>query len=108
MKEFGLLEFLMQRRGRCCSRSRVVARGVADVSGCRDECGGCVHQLFKEEAGSGGGGGRCGYAVIETVRGEGYQMGGVRKTLARFSDVAALMPASLPRPARDGDQPGSR
>ena len=36
--------------------SRAAARGLADVSGCGDECGGCVHQLFKEEAGSGGGG----------------------------------------------------
>ena len=49
-KEFALLEFLMQARGRCCSAQRAAARGVADVSGRGNQCGGCVCELFAEEA----------------------------------------------------------
>ncbi len=52
-KEFSLLEFLMQRKGGCCTRSRAAARGLADVAGCGDECGGCVRQLSAEEVGRG-------------------------------------------------------
>ncbi|MCU1225793.1 MAG: DNA-binding response regulator [Edaphobacter sp.] len=86
VKEFCLLEFLMQRRGRCCGRAELLREvwqmspdagtNVVDVY---------VNYLRKKLAGPSVDG-DVGYSVIETVRGEGYQMGGVpKKPVARAS-----------------------
>jgi DNA-binding response OmpR family regulator len=84
VKEFCLLEFLMQRRGRCCSRAELL-REVWQMS---PDAGTNVVDVYvnylrkklgvasvNEDAGG----------VIETVRGEGYQMGGglQKKAVAR-------------------------
>jgi DNA-binding response OmpR family regulator len=80
VKEFALLEFLMMRRGRCCSRTELLREvwqmspaagtNVVDVY---------VNYLRKKL----GLGDRDADAVIETVRGEGYQMGGMKKMMPR-------------------------
>jgi len=84
VKEFCLLEFLLQRRGRCCSRAELL-REVWQMS---PDAGTNVVDVYvnylrkklgvasvNEDAGG----------VIETVRGEGYQMGGgsQKKVVAR-------------------------
>lgn len=77
VKEFNLLEFLMLRRGRCCSRSELLREvwhmspdagtNVVDVY---------INYLRKKLCG-GGIYGDASYSVIETVRGEGYRMGSI-------------------------------
>jgi len=74
VKEFSLLEYLLQQRGRCCSRSELLREvwqmspdagtNVVDVY---------VNYLRKKLAVGEG----ATAPVIETVRGEGYQVGGV-------------------------------
>ncbi len=78
VKEFALLEYLMQARGRCCTRSELLREvwqmnpdtgtNVVDVY---------VNYLRKKL-------GPMADGVIDTVRGEGYRMGvqGVRKPAA--------------------------
>jgi DNA-binding response OmpR family regulator len=97
VKEFALLEFLMMRRGRCCSRTELLREvwqmsptagtNVVDVY---------VNYLRKKLGAGGGTGGGvgsldadAGYCVIETVRGEGYQMGGVKKMVPRAVEFHA-------------------
>jgi DNA-binding response OmpR family regulator len=86
VKEFALLEFLLMRRGRCCSRAELLREvwqmspaagtNVVDVY---------VNYLRKKlDAGKLDVGTR--YCVIETVRGEGYQMGDVKKMAARAGE----------------------
>lgn len=86
VKEFNLLEFLMLRRGRCCSRTELlkevwhmspdVGTNVVDVY---------INYLRKkltvsdEDVDA-----SC--PVIETVRGEGYQMGSMKKMPQRVSE----------------------
>ncbi len=89
VKEFALLEFLMMRRGRCCSRTELLREvwqmtpdagtNVVDVY---------INYLRKKLGGRSleGGNGSC---LIETIRGEGYQMGGVNKMVARVANYAA-------------------
>lgn len=82
VKEFSLLEFLMQRRGRCCGRSELL-REVWQMS---PEAGTNVVDVYinylrkklgaVQEESEGGG------PLIETVRGEGYRMGAVKKMAA--------------------------
>ena len=95
VKEFCLLEFLMQRRGRCCSRAELL-REVWQMS---PDAGTNVVDVYvnylRKKLGVASVDGDAGYAVIETVRGEGYQMGGglQKKTVARvgaYSINAAL------------------
>ena len=78
VKEFNLLEFLMLRRGRCCSRSELL-REVWHMS---PDAGTNVVDVYvnylrkklsaEEDI-------EDGYCVIETVRGEGYRMGSGRR-----------------------------
>ena len=79
VKEFNLLEFLMLRRGRCCSRSELL-REVWQMS---PDAGTNVVDVYinylRKKLSGGSVNGDTGYSVIETVRGEGYQMGSVRK-----------------------------
>jgi DNA-binding response OmpR family regulator len=92
-KEFSLLEYLLQRQGRCCSRAELLERvwqmspdagtNVVDVY---------VNYLRKKlnaantnEDGD--------HAVIETVRGEGYRMGNGEsavKKQARTAGISAM------------------
>lgn len=89
VKEFSLLEFLLLRRGRCCSRSELL-REVWQMS---PDAGTNVVDVYvnylRKKLGAAGSDGDAGYAVIETVRGEGYQMGGLRKMASRVSGYPA-------------------
>ena len=89
VKEFALLEYLMQARGRCCTRSELLREvwqmnpdtgtNVVDVY---------INYLRKKLHGSG-------ETVIDTVRGEGYRMalGGVRKVVSAVTQ--GLVPDEL-------------
>jgi DNA-binding response OmpR family regulator len=82
VKEFALLEFLMQRRGRCCSRSELLTEvwhmspeagtNVVDVY---------INYLRKKLGAAGEPGCLAADQLIETVRGEGYRMGTTKKTI---------------------------
>ena len=78
VKEFLLLEFLMQRPGRCCSRSELL-REVWQMS---PDAGTNVVDVYinylRRKLGAAGESSRSS-AVIETVRGSGYKMGAVVK-----------------------------
>lgn len=82
VKEFNLLEFLMLRRGRCCGRSELL-REVWQMS---PDAGTNVVDVYinylrkKLDAGDPE------FSVIETVRGEGYRMGSVRKQSPRIAE----------------------
>ncbi len=86
-KEFALLEFLMQARGRCCTRSELLREvwqmspdagtNVVDVY---------VNYLRKKLGAVRPDGSEGGDQVIETVRGEGYMIGmGLEKKSGRRS-----------------------
>jgi DNA-binding response OmpR family regulator len=85
VKEFSLLEFLLLRRGRCCSRSELL-REVWHMS---PDAGTNVVDVYinylRKKLGAMSVDGDAGGSVIETVRGEGYQMGGARKMSTRAS-----------------------
>ncbi|HEY6413144.1 MAG TPA: response regulator transcription factor [Edaphobacter sp.] len=86
VKEFCLLEFLMQRGGRCCSRAELL-REVWQMS---PDAGTNVVDVYvnylRKKLGAASVDEDAGYAGIETVRGEGYQMSGLqKKTVARAS-----------------------
>ncbi len=78
-KEFSLLEFLMRRGGRCCTRIELL-REVWHMS---PDAGTNVVDVYvnylRKKLGAVVREGDMDGAVIETVRGEGYQMAGVRK-----------------------------
>lgn len=89
VKEFSLLEFLLLRRGRCCSRSELL-REVWQMS---PDAGTNVVDVYvnylRKKLGAASTEDDAGYPVIETVRGEGYQMGGARKMASRASEYPA-------------------
>jgi DNA-binding response OmpR family regulator len=89
VKEFSLLEFLLMRRGQCCTRSELL-REVWQMS---PDAGTNVVDVYvnylRKKLGAACVDGDDG-SVIETVRGEGYRMG-VVKTAAR----ASVYPASV-------------
>ena len=98
VKEFALLEFLMLRGGRCCKRSELL-REVWQMS---PDTGTNVVDVYinylRKKLGAAGGEGDGKSSVIETVRGEGYQMSGVKSlpeslyaTDAEYSDDSALV-----------------
>lgn len=88
VKEFSLLEFLMQRSGRCCGRGELL-REVWQMS---PDAGTNVVDVYvnylRKKLGAASGEGDA-YAVIETVRGEGYRMGGAAKMASRSSEYGA-------------------
>jgi DNA-binding response OmpR family regulator len=94
VKEFCLLEFLMQRRGRCCSRAEL----LGEVWQMSPDAGTNVVDVYvnylRKKLGAASMDDAAGSSVIETVRGEGYQMGGLqKKAVARvgtYSVNAAL------------------
>jgi DNA-binding response OmpR family regulator len=83
VKEFALLEFLLMRRGRCCSRMELL-REVWQMS---PDAGTNVVDVYinylRKKLSAGISDAEMGYSVIETVRGEGYQMGGLHKMPTR-------------------------
>jgi DNA-binding response OmpR family regulator len=89
VKEFALLEFLLMRRGRCCSRAELL-REVWQMS---PAAGTNVVDVYvnylRKKLGVGSLDADAGYCVIETVRGEGYQMGGLQKMMARAGEYQA-------------------
>jgi len=89
VKEFSLLEFLMLRRGRCCSRSELL-REVWQMS---PDAGTNVVDVYvnylRKKLGAVSAERDAGYAVIETVRGEGYRMGSAEKMTPRRSEYRA-------------------
>jgi DNA-binding response OmpR family regulator len=88
VKEFNLLEFLMLRRGRCCSRSELLREvwhmspdagtNVVDVyiNYLRKKLSAMNEDVDAE------------YSVIETIRGEGYQMGNMKKMPQRIGEFS--------------------
>ncbi len=95
VKEFALLEFLMQRGGRCCSR-RELMREVWQMS---PDAGTNVVDVYvnylRKKLGGVAGEGDPAYSVIDTVRGEGYKMGGVRKKLVAAQGIDELLDADV-------------
>ena len=89
VKEFSLLEFLLLRRGGCCSRSELL-REVWQMS---PDAGTNVVDVYvnylRKKLGAASTEDDAGYPVIETVRGEGYQMGGTRNMPSRGSEYTA-------------------
>jgi DNA-binding response OmpR family regulator len=89
VKEFSLLEFLLLRRGQCCSRSELL-RGVWQMS---PDAGTNVVDVYvnylRRKLAVAGSEGELGASVIETVRGEGYRMSVGRKTVGRVGACSA-------------------
>jgi DNA-binding response OmpR family regulator len=86
VKEFSLLEFMMQRQDRCCSRAELL-REVWQMS---PDTGTNVVDVYvnylRKKLGAASVDGDASFPVIETVRGEGYRMGGLlKKTVAGVS-----------------------
>lgn len=89
LKEFMLLEYLMRRQDRCCSRSELLREvwqsgpeggtNVVDVY---------VNYVRKKLAGDIGGE-RC--RIIETVRGEGYRIGCEQRSAGESAHYAAAL-----------------
>jgi DNA-binding response OmpR family regulator len=76
-KEFALLEYLIQRKERCCSRGELL-EGVWQMS--RDAGTNVVDvyvNYLRKKLGAAGSNDDAGHGVIETVRGEGYRMSSV-------------------------------
>ncbi|WP_348268685.1 response regulator transcription factor [Edaphobacter paludis] len=86
VKEFNLLEFLMLRRGRCCSRTEL----LKEVWHMSPDAGTNVVDVYinylRKKLSAASGGLDAGYSVIETVRGEGYQMGSVKRLSQRVNE----------------------
>ena len=91
VKEFSLLEFLMMRRGQSCSRSELL-REVWQMS---PDAGTNVVDVYvnyvRRKLAAVNPQGDLTNSVIETIRGEGYRMGGVGKTMAREYPVGAVL-----------------
>jgi DNA-binding response OmpR family regulator len=89
VKEFSLLEFLLMRRGQCCSRSEL----LRDVWQMSPDAGTNVVDVYinylRRKLAVAGVEGDLGDSVIETVRGEGYRMSGGRKPVGRVGAFAA-------------------
>jgi DNA-binding response OmpR family regulator len=89
VKEFSLLEFLLQRRGSCCSRAEL----LQEVWQMSPDAGTNVVDVYinylRKKLGAASVDSDASYAVIETVRGEGYRMGDVKKMPARVSGFSA-------------------
>src|SRR5580693_2168979 len=85
VKEFSLLEFLLMRRGQCCSRAELL-REVWQMS---PAAGTNVVDVYvnylRKKLGAASVDGDQGCPVIETVRGEGYRMAAGNKMAARVS-----------------------
>jgi DNA-binding response OmpR family regulator len=94
VKEFSLLEYMMQRRGRCCSRTEL----LREVWQMTPDAGTNVVDVYinylRKKLGAASVDDDAGHGVIETVRGEGYRMGSAEKrapvSVEVFAGHAAL------------------
>ena len=79
VKEFSLLEYLLQRPGRCCNRTEL----LREVWQMTPDAGTNVVDVYinylRKKLGAASVDDDAGHGVIETVRGEGYRIGGVMK-----------------------------
>jgi DNA-binding response OmpR family regulator len=89
VKEFSLLEYLLQRPGRCCNRTEL----LREVWQMTPDAGTNVVDVYinylRKKLGAARVEDDAGHGVIETVRGEGYRMGGVGKKQPVRVDVFA-------------------
>jgi len=92
-KEFSLLEFLLERRGRCCSRSEL----LKEVWQMAPDAGTNVVDVYinylRKKLGSASD--RADEFVIETVRGAGYMVGGAGKKPVRSEMLFGQMPLAM-------------
>ena len=92
VKEFSLLEFLLMRRGRCCSRSELL-REVWQMPDAGTNVVDVYVNYLRKKLGAASLEGDEGGSIIETVRGEGDRMGAgkapVRTSEFRVSAVFA-------------------
>jgi DNA-binding response OmpR family regulator len=83
VKEFSLLEFLLMRRGQCCTRSEL----LRDVWQMSPDAGTNVVDVYvnylRRKLAVANTEGGLEASLIETVRGEGYRISAGRKTVAR-------------------------
>ena len=95
VKEFSLLEYMMQRRERCCSRAEL----LREVWQMTPDAGTNIVDVYinylRKKLGAASVDDDAGHGVIETVRGEGYRMGcGTTKkqpaTVAAFASHAMM------------------
>jgi DNA-binding response OmpR family regulator len=90
-KEFALLEFLMQRHGRCCTRREL----LQEVWHMSPDAGTNVVDVYvnylRKKLGAVAIGGDGGHNVIETVRGEGYKMGGVKEKMVAVEAIREVL-----------------
>lgn len=92
VKEFSLLEYLIQRSGRCCSRVELL-REVWQMSPDAETNVVDVYiNYLRKKLGAVASDGNCDFSVIQTVRGEGYRMTPWRKPVqaSRYSTDVAL------------------
>ncbi|RZU39593.1 response regulator transcription factor [Edaphobacter modestus] len=86
-KEFSLLEYLVQRKERCCSRAELLS-GVWQMS---PDAGTNVVDVYvnylRKKLGAAAVEDDDGHAVIETIRGEGYRMSSVAKKQPRRAQI---------------------
>jgi DNA-binding response OmpR family regulator len=89
-KEFSLLEFLLRRRGMCCSRSEL----LSEVWQMSPETGTNVVDVYvnylRKKLAVAQPDGHSTESVIETVRGEGYRLRGMKKPPMKIQDYASV------------------
>jgi DNA-binding response OmpR family regulator len=86
VKEFALLEFLLMRRGRCCSRAELLREVWQMLPAAGTNVVDVYVNYLRKKLGAGSVDADAGYCVIETVRGEGYQMGSVKRVMGRLGE----------------------
>jgi DNA-binding response OmpR family regulator len=89
VKEFSLLEYLLQRPGRCCNRAEL----LREVWQMTPDAGTNVVDVYinylRKKLGAASVDDDAGHGVIETVRGEGYRMGAAAKRQQASAEVFA-------------------
>jgi DNA-binding response OmpR family regulator len=89
-KEFALLEFLLRRRGMCCSRNEL----LKEVWQMSPETGTNVVDVYvnylRKKLAAAQPEGHTTESVIETVRGEGYRLRGMRKPAVKVSEFSGM------------------
>jgi DNA-binding response OmpR family regulator len=86
VKEFALLEFLLMRRGRCCSRAELLREVWQMLPAAGTNVVDVYVNYLRKKLGAGSVDADAGYCVIETVRGEGYQMGSAKRVMGRLGE----------------------
>ena len=92
-KEFSLLEYLIQRKERCCNRAELLQAVWQMSADASTNVVDVYVNYVRKKLGAAGGRDDAGHAVIETVRGEGYRMGssgGERKQPGRAQVLSVV------------------